>query len=263
MRVLDRPVARLPRYPVRRLVWRSLLAAPFALAAAMTIVLGPATIDSPHASFTLLAAVSLLAAVLMLVVADGPLILVGLVTFLAFPLVACLGFNFAPDWARPVVAAIFYGSILASAAATLTGIVVVLRRLLRRHPRAMAIPAAGLAVLVLAAGAAMASTPTGAAGMASISIAAAVNLGSVINTPQREAEPTFSADGRTMVFNCRDYMIAITPCASSGSARNRTNRARPAGWGEAVDQRGALSTKMLAMISTIARIEPTNQRRIR
>jgi deazaflavin-dependent oxidoreductase (nitroreductase family) len=50
MRVLDRPVARLPRYSVRRPVWRSLLASPFSLSTLMALILGPATIDSPHAS---------------------------------------------------------------------------------------------------------------------------------------------------------------------------------------------------------------------
>lgn len=34
--------------------------------------------------------------------------------------------------------------------------------------------------------------------------ATATNLGPVINSPARDAEPTFSADGRTMYFNCFD-----------------------------------------------------------
>lgn len=62
---------------------------------------------------------SLVAALLMLGVTEGLLIPLGLVTFLVFPVLAGLGFNFAPDWARPIVVIIFYGSMLASAAAAL------------------------------------------------------------------------------------------------------------------------------------------------
>lgn len=32
----------------------------------------------------------------------------------------------------------------------------------------------------------------------------AVNMGPIINSPAREAEPTFTADGKTMYFNCND-----------------------------------------------------------
>ena len=209
MDLLDLAAALRPRDSRRRLAWRTLIAAPFAVSLLLTLALGPAAIDSAHASFTLLAAASLLAAALLLIVPDGLLIPVGLLSFLTFPLLAGLGFNFAPDWAQPIVAIVFYGSIQASAAAILTGIIVVLRRLLRRYPRAVRVSVAGLGLLALAPAAALAS-PTGAAGMASSSVAAAVNLGPVINTAQREAEPTFSADGRTMVFNCRDYEICVS-----------------------------------------------------
>jgi hypothetical protein len=38
----------------------------------------------------------------------------------------------------------------------------------------------------------------------------AVNLGSAINTPFREAEPSFTADGRTMYFNCHNVDICVS-----------------------------------------------------
>lgn len=44
----------------------------------------------------------------------------------------------------------------------------------------------------------------GAGQLAAQAAAAPLNLGSVINTSAREAEPTFTADGRTMYFNCYD-----------------------------------------------------------
>lgn len=37
-----------------------------------------------------------------------------------------------------------------------------------------------------------------------------VNLGSSINTRLREAEPSFTADGRTMYFNCYDADICVS-----------------------------------------------------
>jgi hypothetical protein len=37
-----------------------------------------------------------------------------------------------------------------------------------------------------------------------------VNLGANINTPLREAEPSFTADGRTMYFNCSDSDICVS-----------------------------------------------------
>jgi hypothetical protein len=39
---------------------------------------------------------------------------------------------------------------------------------------------------------------------------AAMNIGSSINTPFREAEPSFTADGRTMYFNCYDADICVS-----------------------------------------------------
>jgi hypothetical protein len=39
---------------------------------------------------------------------------------------------------------------------------------------------------------------------------AAMNLGSSINTELRESEPSFTADGRTMYFNCRDADICVS-----------------------------------------------------
>jgi hypothetical protein len=38
----------------------------------------------------------------------------------------------------------------------------------------------------------------------------AVNLGPTINTPFREAEPSFTADGRTMYFNCHNVDICVS-----------------------------------------------------
>ena len=38
----------------------------------------------------------------------------------------------------------------------------------------------------------------------------AINLGSSINTQVREAEPSFTADGRTMYFNCYDADICVS-----------------------------------------------------
>jgi Tol biopolymer transport system component len=37
-----------------------------------------------------------------------------------------------------------------------------------------------------------------------------MNMGSTINTQFREAEPTFTADGRTMYFNCHDADICVS-----------------------------------------------------
>lgn len=38
----------------------------------------------------------------------------------------------------------------------------------------------------------------------------AMNIASTINTAYREAEPSFTADGRTMYFNCRNYDICVS-----------------------------------------------------
>lgn len=42
-----------------------------------------------------------------------------------------------------------------------------------------------------------------------------VNLGAVINTAQREAEPSFTADGRTMVFNCYSGDLCVSQLTGS------------------------------------------------
>jgi hypothetical protein len=114
-------VTRLPRYSRRRWVWRSVLAAPFAVTLLLALALGPGTIDDAHVSFAWLLISSLVAGTLLIVAADGLLAIVGLITFLAFPLLAGPGFTFAPAWAQPVVALVFYGSIVASLLATEPG----------------------------------------------------------------------------------------------------------------------------------------------
>jgi hypothetical protein len=38
----------------------------------------------------------------------------------------------------------------------------------------------------------------------------AMNMGSSINTQFREAEPTFTADGKTTYFNCHDADICVS-----------------------------------------------------
>lgn len=209
MRLLHGMIARLRRYSRRHLVWRSLLAAPFALSLALTLVLGPATINSRYGSFTWLAALSLLAALLLLRVADGLLIPVGLVSFIVFPVLVGLGFNSAPDWARPIVWIIFYGSIVASAVAALSGVAVVIRSAIRAHPRAVTIASASMTLLVVGAVAGLMSGPSTSTGPDG-SKAIAVNMGPVINTAHREAEPSFTADGQTMVFNCNGIDICVS-----------------------------------------------------
>ncbi len=91
-----RTIANPGRSSGRHLIWRSLLAAPFVLSLLLALVLGPATINSVHGSFTSLGILSLAGAFLMLCVSDRLLIPAGLATLLVFPLVAGLGFNFAP-----------------------------------------------------------------------------------------------------------------------------------------------------------------------
>jgi hypothetical protein len=199
----------------RRRIWRSLLAAPFALSLALALILGPATIDSAHSSFAWLAAWSLVAALGMLAFPNALLILFSLATILAFPLLAGLGFHFAPAWADPIVAVSYYGSIAASLAGMATGLVAVLRPRVRAHPRAAAIAAGGIALFGLGAILVIVSGPAGVAGQATASVADVHNMGSLINTAQREAEPTFSADGRTMIFNCHDYDICVSHLSGS------------------------------------------------
>jgi hypothetical protein len=214
MTVLRQIALGLPRLR-RRLVWRSLLALPFALSFVLALILGPATVDGPHASFAWLVAWSLLAALAMVILADGILIVVGLATLIVFPLLAGLGFYFAPTWARPVVALCFYGSIVGSVAAVLTGTLAIVRPLVRGHSRAAAIAAGGVVLLGVASIAATSTgTAPGSVQAASASVAVH-NLGPVINTGQREAEPTFSGDARTMIFNCRDYDICVSHLTGS------------------------------------------------
>ena len=199
----------------RRLAGRSVLAAPFVLSLLLALVLGPGRIDSRHGSFTWLAVVSLIAALLMLGVRAGLLIPVGVATFLIFPVLAGLGFHFAPEWARQIVAIVFYGSMLASLAAVLTGTVFVLRGWSRRM-RLMGVSVVAVLVLLigLAAVRGFGSAPPDQAATSGVETAA-VNLGPTINTTHRESEASFTADGRTMYFNCDDYDICVSHLSGS------------------------------------------------
>ena len=211
MKVFSSVMARLHRYSRWQLLWRSLLAAPLVLSLVLTLGLGPATIDSKYGSFLWLAVLSLVAALLMFGVREGLLIPVGAVTFLVLPLLVGLGFYFAPAWAQPAAAISFYGSMLASAGATLAGIVHVLQPVLRRRRSVIAIKSVGLGLLALVVVAvSIVSAPLRASASASGSGSKAMNMGPIINTAHREAEPTFTADGRTMYFNCNDSNICIT-----------------------------------------------------
>jgi hypothetical protein len=210
MNMLGGPIAGPHRRVGVRVLWRSLLAAPFALSLVLTLVLGPATVDSRYGSFAWLAVLSLVATGLMLR-APGPLLLpVGLVAFLAFPLLVGLGFYFAPAWAQPAVGISFYGTVLAAAAAAVTGTVSGLRSLLRKRPGVRVVRAAGIGLLGLAAVVlGVASASANAATPAQGHPAGVTNLGSAINTGRREAEPSFTADGRTMYFNCDDFDVCV------------------------------------------------------
>jgi hypothetical protein len=64
----------------------------------------------------------------------------------------------------------------------------------------------GLALLAVRLNAPAAITAQSAPGLQEI----AVNIGSSINTQFREAEPSFTADGRTMYFNCYDANICVS-----------------------------------------------------
>jgi hypothetical protein len=64
----------------------------------------------------------------------------------------------------------------------------------------------GLAFLAAKSNAPTAITAQPAPGLQEI----AMNMGSGINTQFRESEPSFTADGRTMYFNCRDADICIS-----------------------------------------------------
>jgi hypothetical protein len=64
----------------------------------------------------------------------------------------------------------------------------------------------GLALLAARLNAPAAITAQSASGLQEI----AMNMGSSINTQFREAEPSFTADGRTMYFNCYDANICVS-----------------------------------------------------
>jgi hypothetical protein len=64
----------------------------------------------------------------------------------------------------------------------------------------------GLALLAARLNAPAAITTQPAAGLQSL----VVNMGSNINTSLREAEPSFTADGRTVYFNCHDTDICVS-----------------------------------------------------
>lgn len=111
----------------------------------------------------------------------------------------------------PAAATAFSGSILAGAAAALTGTFAVLRHAVRsRHGRAaiLALGASLLGLSVIATTVAWA--PTTATPSRAGQGLRPVNIGPVVNTARREAEPSFTSDGRTMYFNCNDYDICLT-----------------------------------------------------
>ena len=51
----------------------------------------------------------------------------------------------------------------------------------------------------------------------------AVNMGPIINSAFREAEPSFTADGRTMYFNCRNYDICVSHLIGTWEDANWTS----------------------------------------
>jgi WD40-like Beta Propeller Repeat len=200
--------ARMPVDPTR-LAGRSVLAAPFVLSLILALVLGPGTIDSRRGSFIWLVVVSLVATLLMLFVRASLLIPVGVATFLVFPALAGLGFYFAPEWARSIVATVFYGSMLASLGAVLTGTVFVLRGWSRRTRLGALVGMVLLVLIGLVAVRGLGSAlPDETANSGAEAVA--VNLGPGINTTHRESEASFTADGRTMYFNCDDYDICVS-----------------------------------------------------
>jgi WD40 repeat protein len=194
--------------------WRWLLAAPFGLSLVLTLVLGPDTIDSRYTSFLSLAGASLLVALLMLRMSGLVLLLIGLIVLLLFPPLVGVGFYFAPDWLQPAVWISFYGAILAASAAIALGFLSAFQRLARNRRAQLAIRSAGPGLLGVAALAVVAGSANAAVPPLGDAVAA-VNLGSSINTAHREAEPTFTADGRTMYFNCNDYDICVSHLAGA------------------------------------------------
>jgi len=65
MKVFDSAMAGLHRVSRWQLLWRSGLSAPFALSLVLTLLLGPATIDSKYGSFIWLTVLFLVAVLLM------------------------------------------------------------------------------------------------------------------------------------------------------------------------------------------------------
>lgn len=225
MPVAHRPSAQEPITPEPRsrprirsawdLYGRSVLAAPFVLSLILTLALGPGTVNSRHGSFIELALVSLVSALLMLLARPGLLIPVGFATFLVFPVSAGLGFHFAPYWAGPIVGFICYGSVVASLSAVGWGSVVVVRGWSRRARQAAAVATGALVGGIgLVAFWALGSTPSEERSPAA-GPAPSVNMGSVINTAHRESEASFTADGRSMYFNCDDYDICVAQLHSN------------------------------------------------
>lgn len=203
---------RLPSYSAPQLIWRSAVASPFALSVVLAVAVGPATINHRYGSFGWLIVISLIAAALMLTLPDVILIPTGVIAFLFFPPMAALAFYFAPAWAVPIAAIVFYGSMVASLASTVGAGVALARRRFRRRSRVVlaAATAIGLLGLVSACGpssARAAGADTGAA-----------NMGPTINGSNRDAEPTFTAGGHTMYFNCNDYSICVSHLTGSWEA---------------------------------------------
>ena len=50
----------------------------------------------------------------------------------------------------------------------------------------------------------------------------AMNMGSSIDTQSREAEPSFTADGRTMYFNCHNVDICVSHLVGTWEEGNST-----------------------------------------
>jgi hypothetical protein len=215
MRVIGGLVGPVRTYSRRQWLWRGLLAAPFAVCLLLALVLGPARIDSRYGSFGWLVVGSLAGGLLMLRLRAALLIPVGVIGFVLFPPLAALGFYFAPGWALPAAAVGFYGSMASCLAAVLLGVA----HLLSRRRRARRAAAVGAGVVLVVAVVAMGTGFGGSRRLAPLRAAATVpvNLGPVINTARREAEPSFTADGATMYFNCDDYDICVTNRTGTGT----------------------------------------------
>lgn len=187
--------------------WRALGAIPFVLAFVLAFFLGPQTIDSQYVSAGELALLSVIGILLMLAAPRWLLIPTGLVMFAVFPPLAGVGFYHAPNWAVFFVALCFYGSIAATAGAAIGGLGSMARGIVRRINRLSPMTsrvraAAGVSLTLLLVISPVPSVSAAAVG--------AVNLGGVINTSARDAEPSFTADGRTMYFNCHSTQICVS-----------------------------------------------------